>query len=172
MVTKRRINWSPTPPKERIQVFSLAAKQTISVIAAGPVRGVLTHWDAEKKCSVPCQCENDAHEEWGGQTPTWRGYLPAYWHNGRKVIVQVTLGAVQHCAELLHADITGKWLKFKRPRDASNGAVYCEIQEAMRRALNVVPYDPTTRLLEMWGLDADQVPDQEGGSNGQAPQDT
>lgn len=165
MVDPSRINWSPKPPKPRIQVYSVPPGQTVRVIAAGPVRGVLTHWSEERKESLPCDCPDDRHEPWQGQVPVWRGYMPAYWTNGRRVIMEVTLGAVQNLPELLQRELTGLWIKFRRTEGKKTGAVYCEILEELRRGVNTIPYDPTDRLLEMWGLKppADQV--EEGGAS-------
>lgn len=153
------INWANQPPRRPTQVYSVPAGQTVRVIAAGPVCGVLTHWDGEK--SIPCTCQVGATNQLCDvQAPTWRGYLPAYWSNGRRVIVEVTFGAQHHTPALLKEEITGKWVKFWRSGGKKNGAVFAEVLEDLHRALNILPYDPKPRLLEMWGL---LRPDDQGG---------
>ena len=98
------------------------------------------------------------------QRARWKGYLPAYYPTSKKVIVEVTLGAVRNVAELLRADIVGHWVKFSRPGERNNSAVFCELLLDLHKCLNVVPYDPTPALYRMWELpEGDQV--EEGGAS-------
>lgn len=168
-MTNDGINWAPQPPKRSVQVFSVAPGQTVRVISAGPVCGVLTHWDGEK--SIPCKCQvQTTGRICDVQAPTWKGYMPCYWPNGRRVIVEVTLGAINHTPALMKEEVTGMWVKFSRKGPKKNGAVYAEVLEDLRKALNLVPYDPRPRLLEMWGLvrPSEQNGDQ-GGDQDDAP---
>jgi len=150
------VNWCPRPSGKPIQVMSPGAGQTLRVIAAGAVCGVLTHWDGHK--SVPCTCQVKAAPRLCEvQAPTWRGYLPAVFSNNRRVIVEVTYGAVTHCPELLQEALLGWWIKITRPGKKVNSAVYAEILKDLRRAPHVEAYDPRPRLMEMWGfLSADR----------------
>lgn len=149
------INWSPEPPDESwVPIVSVKRQQTLRVIAAGPVRGVKTHWIDGR--SMPCVCKGPRDGLCKSQLARWKGYLPAVYPNGRKVIVEVTLGAVRSVPELLRRELVGLWVKFTRPGDRNNAAVYCELLLELQKAINVVPYDPTPSLFAMWEMPPDE----------------
>jgi len=148
------INWSQEPPDESwTPIVSVKRQQTLRVIAAGPLRGVKTHWIDGR--SMPCVCKSPREGLCRSQRARWKGYLPAVYPNGRKVIVEVTLGAVRNVPELLRTELTGHWIKFTRPGDRNNAAVFCELLSELAKAINVTPFDPTPSLLAMWELPQD-----------------
>jgi hypothetical protein len=152
MIDPNKINWVNRPPTRKIRIVSPRPGELIEVIAAGELVQVMVHWHAGLKASLPCTCPPDDPTHQGLPAADWRGYLPAVYRTGRRVIVEITRAAVDGCPLLMRPEVVGMWLRISRPGTSKTAAVVCEVNENMRRACDVKPYDPVPRLLEMWGV--------------------
>lgn len=156
MMDPSKIRWTNKPIDRKIEVVSPKPNQTLKVIAAGAVVGVMVHWHQDIEATRPCTCDKQDERHQGLPEADWRGYLPAVTHSGRRIIVEITSGAAKHCKRILADDIVGLWVSVQRRGDDKHAPVFAWFAEHEHRALDVKPYDPTPRLLQMWGF---EVPD-------------
>lgn len=147
-----RIRWTNRASKPKIEVLAPKPNQTLKVIAAGPVVGVMVHWCPGLEATRPCTCDPEDSTHQGLPLAYWKGYLPAVTHSGRRVIVEITQGAADNCKRILADDIAGLWVSVQRRGDSACSPIYVWFAEHEQRATDVKPYDPIPRLLDMWGF--------------------
>lgn len=145
------IRWDDLPPRvQMVQIMSAKKGRPLVVLAAGPVIGVYTHFIDGR--SVPCQCDEGTCQKTVGQAPRWKGFLPAYLPNGRKVGVEVTIGSVRQLPLLVTGELTGRWVRFQRSGEKSNGPLYVEVIPERDEVPSTPSFDLKATLLAMWGI--------------------
>lgn len=88
----------------------------------------------------------------------WKAYLCGITFGiGKKVIVELTHGALQSCAELInvHNNLRGKKITLFRKNSAKNAPVLCQLEPMNGIDFLPDPFDLQRALRVVWGLKVD-----------------
>jgi len=144
------VRWSNAPnPRRLVPVLSAKVGRPVTALVAAPAVGVLVHWSAEQKRSVPC-CDGCPYDV--VQKPRWKGYIAAYRHNGQRVVVEVTEGAVAAHPSLLTAECVGYRWEFMRSGSKDNSPLIARLLTQYERQSNVPAFDVRDILLAIWNV--------------------
>lgn len=152
------VRWAPTPAADRVKhvpIISPRPHQTLyMVITTEQVMGVETHWIEQR--TTPCMQEvGDCRGCTAGLAKRWKGYLGgADLSTGRLGIIEVTLGAWEHCPRLQERDksLRGLIAKLYRRGTKRNSPAFIELQAPTKNIL-LPPFPDLARQLRIiWGL--------------------
>jgi len=155
------IQWSNSLPNQGVQfipIFSPKPGQRLSIlITSERWLGVYTHYWSNR--THPCTgdeltCEGCAMK----LAKRWKAYLCGITFGvGKKVIVELTHGAMQSCAELINVNniVRGKKITLFRKNSAKNAPVLCQLEPMSGVDFLPDPFDLQRALRVVWGLKAD-----------------
>jgi len=155
------IQWTNEfPGQEKLFIPIVSPKvgsTTRVIITSEKWQGVYTHYfDCRTR---PCTgSELDCDGCFKKLSRRWKAYLcGALMPNGRKVIVELTHGAMQGCPELVQTreSLRGRRLAISRNGTARNSSVRCTLEPSTSELFIPEPFDLMAALCKVWGVNFD-----------------
>ena len=126
--------------------------RSVEVVAAAPALIVPTHWHEDQKRTLPCPGKARGCYLCDRIRARPKGYLAAWYGHGKKVVVEVTEGAMRALPELRTPACVGHWYRFERRGQRANGSLFVVVMERPGLSEYPLPHDIKPTLLTMWGL--------------------
>lgn len=124
----------------------------VEVVPADRALIVPTHWHVDMRRTLPCIGESAGCELCKTIRPRIKGYLAAWYGNGKPVVVEVTEGAMRAFPALRTDGCIGHWLRFERRGGRNNGSLFVVPLDRPRWETFPPPHDIKPTLVEMWGI--------------------
>lgn len=126
--------------------------RAVEVVAAAPCLLVPTHWHEDKRKTLPCPGPTHGCFLCHTIRPRPKGYLAAWYGSGKRVVVEVTEGAMRAIPDLRSPACVGRWFRFERRGQRNNGSLFVVAMEKPPLREYPEAHDIKPTLLDMWGL--------------------